>query len=170
MTRLSSRVERRRNNRVSAGKGAVAFHAGKYGRIIDVSLDGLCFQYFDDKSEEKGREADKQKAGGSLDIVFGAYDFFLVDLPVRVVADFQASSHHSGEHAGIVRRRTVVFEELASHQLFNLKRFLLLNQYGNEQAEVQTATGQTVNYYTGQQQALQKNAGVDVNDEKAEKL
>jgi hypothetical protein len=67
---------------------------------------------------------------GTLDIVFGAYDFTLNGLPVKTVADFQVSDLSIEKTKRIVRRRSIAFGKLTSEQFFNLKRFLLLSQYG----------------------------------------
>lgn len=70
---------------------------------------------------------------GTLDIIFGAFDFTLVGLPVETVADFQVPDRNTGKSRQIVRRRSFAFGKLTPEQLFNLKRFLLLNRYGAKQ-------------------------------------
>ena len=74
--------------------------------------------------------AQEEMGKGTLDIVYGAYDFTLVGLPVETVADFQASVQDTGKSRQIVRRRALTFGKLSLEQLFSLKRFLLLSQYG----------------------------------------
>jgi hypothetical protein len=122
--------ERRRRGRISAQKGAIAFSGSQHGPIIDASLEGLCFQYVTNKNKTAFRNVQEEMGKGTLDIVFGAYDFTLNGLPVKTVADFQVSNLSTEKPKRIVRRRSIAFGKLSSEQFFNLKRFLLLSQYG----------------------------------------
>ena len=123
--------DRRRSARIAADKEALAFNGGKHGRIIDASMEGLCFQYLAREKGDAERNVPKCKGGFSLDIVLGKYNFALVGLPVKAVADYQVFSRQEEEPAVSVRRRAVTFEKLSPRQLFQLKRFLLLNKYGD---------------------------------------
>ena len=125
-------TERRRRERISAEKGAIAFNGGAQGQIIDASLEGLCFQYFAKIDKTAVRKAQEGMGKGTLDIIFGAFDFTLVGLPVETVADFQVPARDTGKSRQIVRRRSFTFGKLTPVQLFNLKRFLLLNRYGEK--------------------------------------
>lgn len=131
MAELAQGKDRRGRERFAARKGALAFNGRVFGPVVDASLAGICFQYI---THRKWLEEDvrKCKASSSLDIVFGEHDFTLVGLPVKVVSDYQVEQ--SGAVASI-RRRAVTFEELTPHQLFLLKRFLLLNRYAPRQTE-----------------------------------
>ncbi len=130
MMRNAMTAERRRKERISARKGAIAFSDRRYGQIIDASLDGLCFQYYTSTSKTTDRNVQEERGKGKLDIVFGAFDFFLVSLPVATVADFQVSLLDTGKSRQIIRRRVLSFGKITAEQLFRLKRFLLLNRYG----------------------------------------
>lgn len=130
MAELENREDRRRSLRVAAGKGALAFNGRQYGQIVDASLEGLCFQYLSRRKGGTDRNARKCKASNSLDIVFGAHDFTLVDLSVKPVADYQISSPQDQKTGVNIRRRVLTFEDPTPQQLFLLKRFLLLSRYG----------------------------------------
>jgi len=122
--------ERRRRGRISAQKGAIAFSGSQRGQVLNASLDGLCFQYVTYKNKTAVRNVQEEMGKGTLDIVFGAYDFTLVGLPVETVADFKVSNLGKEESNRIVRRRSITFGELTPEQIFDLKRFLLLSRYG----------------------------------------
>lgn len=123
-------IERRRRERISAEKGAVAFSGSQHGQVIDASLRGLSFQYHSSTNQVVGRDVQKGMGEGTLDIVFGAYNFNLVGLPVQTVADFQIAGRQTSGGRLRIRRRVVIFGQLTAEQLFSLKRFLLLKQYG----------------------------------------
>lgn len=123
-------TERRRRERISAGKGAYAFSGKQYGQIVDVNLKGLCFQYAAGAGWSGEGNITQERGEERLDIIFGAYDFTLVGLPVQTVADFRIPSPEAKAGNLMVRRRAVTFGELTSEQVFSLKRFLLLSQYG----------------------------------------
>jgi hypothetical protein len=131
-------AERRRRERISAQKGAIAFSGSQLGQIVDANLDGLCFQYYTSTSKTTGRSALEEMGKGTLDIVFGIFDFFLASLPVDTVADFQVSVLDTGKSRQIVRRRVLSFGKLTPEQLFSLKRFLLLNRYSAIQRSTKT--------------------------------
>jgi hypothetical protein len=131
MAELENSKDRRRSPRVAAGKGALAFNGKQYGQIVDASLEGLCFQYISRRKGGTERNASRCKASNSLDIVFGAHDFTLVDLPVTPTADYEIFSPQDQKTGVNIRRRILTFGDLTSHQLFLLKRFLLLNRHGN---------------------------------------
>jgi len=123
-------TERSRRGRISTEKPAIAFSGLQYGQIIDADLEGLCFQYFTSTKETAARKVQEGEGKGTVDIVFGAFDFTLVDLPVEATADFQVSALDTGVSKQIVRRRALTFGKLTSEQLFSLKRFLQLSRYG----------------------------------------
>lgn len=124
-------IDRRRSARVCTNKDAVAFNGKKYGRIVDASLHGLCFQYAIRRKADAERNDFQCRSGASLDIVVGSYNFSLVNLPVQVVADYRVAVRANGESVVSIRRRAVTFEALSQRQIFQLKRFLLLNLYGD---------------------------------------
>lgn len=123
-------TERRSRERVSAERGAWAFSGNHQGQILDVNLQGLCFQYTTEVKQSVRRDVQKGMGEGTVDIVFGAYDFSLVGLPVETVADYQIAGRQTAEGWHRFRRRVVTFGQLSPEQLFELKRFLLLNRYG----------------------------------------
>lgn len=114
-------------------KGALAFNdrdRGQilFGPIVDVSLEGLCFQYRE-CADDPGQARKAREPGGSetLDIVFGAHDFTLTDLPVMPVSDYETASPHPAWPAGRGRCRCVKFGRLSRDQLTSLRRFIQLS-------------------------------------------
>ena len=131
---------RRNKERITARKGALAFNGMRSGQIVDCSLDGLCFQYRGTKGSAMLRHARGEIAVGSLDIVFGAHGFTLIDLPVNTIADYQMSTLPTKGTDAAIRRRFVTFGQLNPDQLSCLKRFLQLNKFGVPAYEIDPAT------------------------------
>lgn len=125
----ASTTERRRG-RIVVEKGALAFNGRYIGPIVEVSAEGLCFQYLADKSRAEVRKFQNAMGADTLDIIYGAYDFALTGLPVQTIVDFQISSRETDRSTVMTRRREVIFGQLTPEQSFSLKRFLLLNRYG----------------------------------------
>ena len=118
-----------KGDRIAAGKGALAFNGYCDGRIVDCSLDDLCFQYSGNESASILCHACKTMAADSLDIAFDAHDFSLINLPVASLADYPVSVLHAGGPGRILRFRHVIFGQLNPKQLFSLKRFLELGNF-----------------------------------------
>ena len=129
MAESIDKKNRRRSERIVAKRGALAFNGRQLGPIVDASVEGLCFQYITRKPGKEVRNVRKCKATGSVDIVYGEHDFSLIGLPVKSISDYLVPSQQDFGQEVQIRRRVVTFEELGSHELFLLKRFLLLNRY-----------------------------------------
>ena len=70
-------AERRRKQRISAQKGAIAFSDRRYGQIIDASLDGLCFQYYTSTSKTTDRNVQEERPKENW-ILFSALSIFFL--------------------------------------------------------------------------------------------
>lgn len=127
---IDARTTEQRWGRIAAEKGALAFNGRYIGPIVEISAEGLCFQYLADQSRAEARELQNDMAADTLDIIYGAYDFALTGLPVQDIVDFQISDLETDRSTVMTRRREVVFGQLTPEQSFSLKRFLLLNRYG----------------------------------------
>ena len=123
--------ERRKYARFLVNEGALAFVASKYGKIIDVSMQGLSFEYII-KANKPSLIHHFQTKNFTLDITFSIYDFCLVDLPIVVISD-QEMKTGSNHRAIMTKRRCGVhFKDLATNQESLLKRFIILNQFGSQ--------------------------------------
>jgi hypothetical protein len=107
-----------------------------FGRIVDLSLDGLCFNYLDGLSfnyienvpHQDGARPDRPcSENETLDIVCSSHDFVLTDLSVLPVFDHETVPPPVGWPVGRWRRRCVKFGNLTQDQSANLKRFIQIN-------------------------------------------
>lgn len=130
MTTQFNSIGRRRKERVTARKGALAFNGSRYGQIIDCSLAELCFLYRGDHNAVVLRKGDNATAADNLDIVFQAHEFALIDLPVATVADYPLFTMQPNETGYVIRCRHITFGQLNLDQWSALKRFLQLNRFG----------------------------------------
>ncbi len=123
--------DRRHHDRYPVKNGALAFNAKKCGQIVNISLEGVSFQYVDaDKCGTPKQNASRKVSSETLDIIFGEYNFTLNDLPVEVISDYQVTMLHPYRAETMKRCRCLKFGELTPEQLFRLKRFILINRYG----------------------------------------
>lgn len=112
-------VERRKRKRFQVPTGAyVALRPDyiKVGQIIDMSMDGLAFDYVGDgkKSSTASRE---------LDILMLDGAFHLYKIPCRIISDFRAYQSPSGPSISM-RRCGVHFGELTAYQSGRLDYFI----------------------------------------------
>lgn len=133
MAKRKTAIDCQRRQGLPVKDGALAFNdrdRGRilFGQIVDVSLEGLCFQYRD-SADDPGLARTARQPGGNetLDIVFGAHDFTLTDLPVIPVSDYETAPLHPYWPVSRGRCRCVKFGKLSRDQLMNLKRFIQLS-------------------------------------------
>ena len=117
-------VERRRNKRYKAVKGAYAAispNSHKLGQIIDISMGGLSFKYIDTSKD------DKESDGTPEDSVFlSSMGYYVGDLPFKTVSDYEITNAPSFSSMK-VRKRHVQFTDLSFKQLFDLDYYLRNN-------------------------------------------
>lgn len=118
MTR-TEQEDRRRHKRYRVKEGALALIDNIPGTIVDISSGGLTVNYI-----VFGKEPADQLR---LDIFLSGEEFYLRDLPARLVNS--ASSGKSGATGGSiqVKRYGLQFGELTEHQKSTLRYFILHN-------------------------------------------
>lgn len=119
MTSSRQIVERRIHKRFQVPTGTYVGLRPDYtrlGQIIDISLDGLAFDYVGDgkKSSAESRE---------LDILMLDGAFHLYKIPCRIISDFRAYQSPSGPSMSM-RRCGVHFGELTAYQSGRLEYFI----------------------------------------------
>ena len=110
--------ERRKHNRYRARDFAFAVfkaHVSKLGQIIDISKSGLAFQYI----------ASKEWSNGTFEIDMFLADngFYLYNLTVKTVSDFEVASESSLSSI-TMRRRGTQFENPTHDQMSQLEYFI----------------------------------------------
>lgn len=110
--------DRRRHKRFRVKEGALAFLDTVPGTIVDISEGGMAIHYvvFEREPERQFR----------LDIFFAADDFYLADIPSKLVSDVR-SQPESQFSAVRVKRLGIRFGELDDEQKARLKYFILHN-------------------------------------------
>jgi hypothetical protein len=95
------------------------------GRVINISMAGLTFSYM----------ADGKPLGQSsiLDIFLVGRNFHLRDLPFRTISD--VISDRIPFSSAKMRKCTVQFKDLTSHQMFQLKHFIQNHTSGDEKSK-----------------------------------
>lgn len=121
--------ERRKYSRFHVHEGALAFISNRYGKIIDIGMQGLSFQYIV-KANKPSLRHYLQTAKISLDITFNIHKFCLVDLPIAIIYDQEMRSNDVYRSLLSKRRCGVRFKDPTTNQLSLLKRFIILNQFG----------------------------------------
>jgi hypothetical protein len=118
--------DRRKEPRFSVNEGAMAFVDKKYGKIIDVNMRGLSFQYIV-KENRPLLTNNSQDKNLTLDIAFGSHNFCLTDVPIKIISDNECKS--SSNRNSMLRkiRCGVQFKYLTPDQLLLLKRFVLIS-------------------------------------------
>jgi hypothetical protein len=86
------------------------------GRILDISMDGLAFQYTAPKKP--------QDASSDIEIVLSRADFSSGALPFRTVSDSRMKGYFGFTFARTQRRRSIQFKELAEDQKAKLEYFI----------------------------------------------
>lgn len=117
-------VEKRKHPRFKVKDRSFAVlgpDAARLCHMIDISRTGLAFRYFVDTDESQGGIM-------KLGILFGN-DFYLENIPVRIVADTVVESF-SPFNAAIMKRRGVEFGVLNSWQEKEIDFFIDNNTEG----------------------------------------
>ena len=110
--------ERRKEQRFLAKRGAVALMESihsKLGQVEDVSMGGLSFRYMQIKKESALFDA--------VHLFFPRYDFFIKQIPMRVVTDIE-ELNQSPFQTITVRRCGIQFLELSTALRTELDFFL----------------------------------------------
>lgn len=112
-------AENRRHVRYKIEKDAfAALKNGKtrIGKIADISLGGLAFSYMEDVAidQELGR----------VDIFTAGKNFYMPDIPIRVVYDLQVKDAEADYCPIPLNRCGVAFERLSENQASQLTAFL----------------------------------------------
>ena len=127
MSSKQSSADHRVHLRLTAKDGALAFHRGEYGRIIDVSPEGLSF-LFEARCKERaiGEGKALRPVCETLDIASCDDDFILVDMPVAAIADIPLSDPR---RPGVqLCRRCIRFGDLLPQQVAAIEKFLRINR------------------------------------------
>jgi len=108
----------RRHKRFRVREGALAFLGSVPGTITDISQGGMSVKYvvFENDIDQVVK----------LDIFFSEGDFYLPDIPGRIISDVDYPSE-APFSAVQVKRLGIQFGELTSEQEAGLKYFLLHN-------------------------------------------
>ena len=121
LMRSNDRQEQRRHARFPAMEGVIVAlkpHADILGQMIDISLDGLSFQYIDSAL------AAKHRPSSELMILLTKPRFLLDRIPYRTVTDFELANEFSFSSIPI-RRRCVEFELMSLDKRSQLEDFIL---------------------------------------------
>ena len=86
MKKYGESTEKRAAPRFLANEGAMAFVAEEYGKIIDVSMKGLSFQYTKKKEEPSLRQNYLNKCF-TLDIASGMHSFCMKNVPIKIISE-----------------------------------------------------------------------------------
>ncbi|MCF8091109.1 MAG: PilZ domain-containing protein [Desulfotignum sp.] len=119
-------VERRKNKRYKAAKGAYAAispNSRKLGQIADISLGGLAFSYIDTGSDH---QTVKEEQSQKETIFLSSMGYYVGNLPFKTISDYEVADTPSLTSMK-VRRRHVKFTDLSFKQLFDLDYYLRNN-------------------------------------------
>ena len=111
--------ERREHGRYLVEKHALTLlwpASSIVGRIIDISVAGLAFQY---SATEKPRDTSSE-----IEIILSQSDFSSGALPFKTVSDSRMSDHFGFTFTRSQRRRSIQFKELAEDQKEKLAHFI----------------------------------------------
>lgn len=126
MIKYDESYERRVEPRFLVNEGAMAFVGKKYGKIIDVNMRGLSFQYIV-KENKPFLKQNPQNKNFTLDITYGRSDFCLTNVPIKIISENESKSS-SNSHPMLRKIRCgVQFKDLTEYQVFLLKRFVLIS-------------------------------------------
>jgi len=121
--RKEDMVERRRHKRFKVRDGAFVVlmpPSTKLGQIIDISSGGLAFRYL--SMEERSKE-ERSNNLSNLDIFLTDNSFYLEEVPVINVSDFQIAGKFPFSSI-TTRRQGVQFRELTHNQISRLEYFI----------------------------------------------
>ena len=126
MKGYDSIFDRRKEPRFPVHEGAMAFVDKKYGKIIDVNMRGLSFQYIVKENRPLLTNGSQNK-NFTLDIAYGISEFCLTNVPIKIISDNEYKSR-SNSHSMLRKIRCgVQFKDLTPDQLVLLKRFVLIS-------------------------------------------
>ena len=129
MKKHDASTEKRAAPRFLANEGAMAFVAEEYGKIIDVSMKGLSFQYIKEK-KEPSLSQNFINTCFTLDIASGMHNFCMKNVPIKIISEQEIQLNGVCRSILTKRRCSVAFKDLTPEQVSLLKRFVMLNQYG----------------------------------------
>ncbi len=118
MTNTKDFTEKREHKRFKAKKGAFAClrsDHNKLGQIKDISKGGLAFQYDTSGGQFNG--------SAEMDIFLAGDNFYLKNVPVRKVVDFEVNNKISFSSLPL-RQRNMEFGEMKPIQIFQLYYFI----------------------------------------------
>jgi hypothetical protein len=109
------RVERRKHKRFRVQEGAyVIFRPRTVGPLIDISMDGLTFEYVSIKQPSKMES--------ELVIAMTNNAFSLRNVPCKILSDFKVEGVSSNLLS--IRQCRVQFRDLTQHQISKLGDFI----------------------------------------------
>jgi len=116
---MSDNNERRKHKRYRVKNGALALIDNVPGTIVDISKNGMTINYvvFEKEPAENLR----------LDIFLSSDDFYLHDIPARLVNIIEKNSADTAYGSIHVKRYGLQFGELTEQQESNIKYFILHN-------------------------------------------
>ena len=126
MTSTNDRVERRKHKRFQVDNSAFVILGAshdKSGRIIDISRGGLAFRYM---------TAVERPNGSYLAIVLPETNFYLDEVPVKTISDFELPDKLPTSSM-TVRRRGVQFVNPTDNQKSQIEFFI--NNYTTGETE-----------------------------------
>jgi c-di-GMP-binding flagellar brake protein YcgR len=116
---MANEQERRKHKRYRVKNGALALIDNIPGTIVDISKSGLAINY-----TVFGKEPVEQLR---LDIFLSSDDFYLQDIPARLVSAKDRGGSQSTFGSIQVKRYSLQFGEMTEEQESNLKYFILHN-------------------------------------------
>ena len=116
---MNDEEERRKHKRYRVKKGALALIDNIPGTIVDISKKGLAINYtvFGKEPVENLR----------LDIFLSSDDFYLQDVPAKLVSSLDKSVSKSSFGSIRVKRYGLQFGEMTEEQESSLKYFIIHN-------------------------------------------
>jgi c-di-GMP-binding flagellar brake protein YcgR len=117
MTSTNERVERRRYKRFQVDNGAFVILGSNHdrsGRILDISMGGLSFRY---------TTPVERKNGSYLAIVLPETNFYLDEVPVKTISDFELP-YKLPTNSMTARRCSVQFVNLTDNQKSRIEFFI----------------------------------------------
>jgi hypothetical protein len=127
MSNTRTEVERRKNNQYKVQNDAFVVlrsNDTKIGRIIDISTDGLAFQYI-------GKESSLDEKG-ELGIISAENSFYLYNVPCKILSDRKVYKNHPSPIS--MRRCDIQFEKATKDQRSQLEHFI--QNYANGEMKV----------------------------------
>ncbi|MDH3346650.1 MAG: PilZ domain-containing protein [Desulfobulbaceae bacterium] len=116
---ISTGEERRTHKRYRVKEGALALIDNSPGTIVDISTGGLTVNYIVFGNEPSNAMR--------LDIFLSSEDFYLQDVPAKVVNSYAKDKAIDADNIIQVKRYGLQFGELTKHQEETIKYFILHN-------------------------------------------